>query len=139
MAWLLGILYPYRPSQDRTLGDASPGPVRSRGKVGCGRHGQFNVAVRYLRYCTVNAFQTKDPSGRTALMAARKLLKTVQQSKIGTPTLRHPFATRLFKSGIALRYRYLLLGHGSSKTTESYTHVTSKAVQGIKVHWQTYA
>ena len=47
-------------------------------------------------------------------------------------SLRHCYATHLLEAGTDIRYIQVLLGHKHGKTTEIYTHVTTKSIQKIK-------
>ncbi|MBX7206536.1 MAG: tyrosine-type recombinase/integrase [Bacteroidia bacterium] len=66
----------------------------------------------------------------------QKVLKTaLEKAQITKPVtlhwLRHSYATHLLEAGTDLRYIQEILGHKSSKTTEIYTHVSTRSIQKI--------
>jgi integrase/recombinase XerD len=82
-------------------------------------------------------FEGKTPGELYSEKSLQSVLKqALQKANITKPVtlhwLRHSYATHLLESGTDLRYIQELLGHSSSKTTEIYTHVSTKSIQQIK-------
>lgn len=82
-------------------------------------------------------FEGQQPGKQYDARSLQQVLKnTLQKTGIQKPVtlhwLRHSYATHLLESGTDLRYIQELLGHNSSKTTEIYTHVSTKNIQQIK-------
>jgi len=74
-----------------------------------------------------------DYSSRSIQNMIRDIVaKTDIKKHVTMHTLRHTFATHSLENGVDLRYIQAMLGHESSKTTEIYTHITTKGFDQIK-------
>lgn len=75
---------------------------------------------------------TKYDERSLATVLKHALAKTNIKKPVSLHWLRHSYATHLLEAGTDLRYIQEILGHQSSKTTEIYTHVSTKNIQNIK-------
>ncbi len=60
------------------------------------------------------------------------LVKAKIKKPVSLHWLRHSYATHLLESGTDLRHIQEILGHNSSRTTELYTHVSTKSIRNVK-------
>ena len=96
-----------------------------------------HLRVYYKEWKPKNYLFEGQKGGKYSGESVLKIVKgAAEKAKIRirvTPhILRHSFATHLLESGADLRQIQVLLGHGSSKTTEIYTHVAANTFETIK-------
>lgn len=94
---------------------------------------EYFKVYRPKTYLFEGQTQGKPYDARSLQLILKQALQKVGITKPATlHWLRHSYATHLLESGTDLRYIQELLGHNSSKTTEIYTHVSTKNIQQIK-------
>lgn len=94
---------------------------------------EYFVAYKPKIYLFEGQVEGKPFNSRSLQMVLKQaLVKSENKKPVTLHWLRHSYATHLLESGTDLRYIQELLGHNSSKTTEIYTHVSTKSIQQIK-------
>jgi len=82
-------------------------------------------------------FAGQNPEKHTSVRTVQAIFKRAVakvgiEKEVTVHSLRHSFATHLIENGIDIRYVQELLGHKSLKTTEIYTHVSTRYIENIK-------
>jgi len=82
-------------------------------------------------------FEGRFEGDQYSTTSLQKILKqALRYANINKPVtlhwLRHSYATHLLENGTDVRFIQEIFGHKSSKTTEIYTHVSTKSLQNIK-------
>ena len=71
-------------------------------------------------------------STSVSMILRAAVIKAGISKRVTMHTLRHSFATHLLEQGTDIRYIQSLLGHEDPRTTQIYTHITTKGFDQIK-------
>jgi integrase/recombinase XerD len=94
---------------------------------------EYFVTYKPKTWLFEGQYQGRQYSGESLSKVLHNAVKLAGISKpVSLHWLRHSYATHLLEAGTDLRYIQELLGHKSSKTTEIYTHVSTRSLQQIK-------
>jgi len=97
----------------------------------------LSVLRNYYKEYKPKKYLFEGPGGAPySATSIRKILdRAVKKARIRkhvvVHTLRHSFGTHLLENGTNLRYIQELMGHGSPKTTEIYTHVAQNDLHKV--------
>jgi integrase/recombinase XerD len=83
-----------------------------------------------MKYLFEGQIKGQPYDARSLQLILKQALKKQESQNPPSAFARHSFATHLLESGTALHSR--IISHSSSKTTEIYTHVSTKSLQQIK-------
>lgn len=128
------------------IGDIDSKRMRIRVDQGKGAKDRYTLLSKgilkelraYYKRWQPKIFLFESPDGKqysgtsVNVIVKRAARKAGIRKKVTSHTLRHSFATHLLENGTDLRYIQILLGHNSPKTTEIYTHVSTRHLMDIE-------